>query len=215
MQVVGVIGRKGGCGKTTVAVHLAAELISAKRSVVLVDADTQGSATYWAEPGNLPFPVLHYPLEHAREIQAWSRQVRNVDADVLVLDAPPHLNEALGGVIGLSHLAVIPCGPTGLDLVATAETVGLVRQVRDERGDGLPHILLVPTKVDRRTSSGRDLPGVLKDLGEPVGPTIGLRTAFSDAFNEGQAVNKYAPHSPAHQDMVGLATRVRSMLLKL
>lgn len=215
MQVVGVIGRKGGCGKTTVAVHLAAELTAPKRSVVLVDADTQGSATYWAEPGNLPFPVLHYPLEHAREIQAWSRQVRNVDADVLILDAPPHLNEALGGVIGLSHLAVIPCGPTGLDLVATAETVGLVRQVRDERGDGLPHILLVPTKVDRRTSSGRDLPGVLKDLGEPVGPTIGLRTAFSDAFNEGQAVNKYAPHSPAHQDMVGLATRVRSMLRKL
>ena len=215
MAVVGVIGRKGGCGKTTIAVHLAAELATGRRTVAVVDADTQGSATYWAEPGNLPVPVLHYPLEHAREIQAWSRRVRDVDADIVVLDAPPHLNEALGGVIGLSDLAVIPCAPSGLDLIATAETVGLVREIRDERGGDRPHILLVPTKVDRRTVSGRDLAGALKDMGEAVGPDVGQRTAFSDAFNAGQWVGAYAPHSRAHQDIVGLATRVRSMLRKL
>jgi len=215
VQVIGVIGRKGGCGKTTIAVHLAAELATKRRTVAVVDADTQGSATYWAEPGNLPVPVLHYPLEHAREIQAWSRRVRDVDADIVVLDAPPHLNEALGGVIGLSDLAVIPCAPSGLDLIATAETVGLVREIRDERGGDRPHILLVPTKVDRRTVSGRDLAGALKDMGEAVGPDVGQRTAFSDAFNAGQWVGAYAPHSRAHQDIVGLAQRVRSMLRKL
>ncbi len=215
MPVIGVIGRKGGCGKTTIAVHLAAELATSKRTVAVVDADTQGSATYWSEPGNLPVPVLHYPLEHAREIHAWSRRVRDVDADIVVLDAPPHLNEALGGVIGLSDLAVIPCAPSGLDLIATAETVGLVREIRDERGGDRPHILLVPTKVDRRTVSGRDLAGALKELGEAVGPDVGQRTAFSDAFNAGQWVGAYAPHSRAHQDIVGLATRVRSMVRKL
>jgi len=215
MAVIGVIGRKGGCGKTTIAVHLAAELATKRRTVAVVDADTQGSATYWSEPGNLPVPVLHYPLENAREIKAWSRRVRDVDADIVVLDAPPHLNEALGGVIGLSDLAVIPCTPSGLDLIATAETVGLVREIRDERGDGRPRILLVPTKVDRRTASGRDLAGALKELGEAVGPDVGQRTAFSDAFNAGQWVGAYAPHSRAHQDIVGLATRVRSMLRKL
>jgi len=215
MAVIGVIGRKGGCGKTTLAVHLAAELATKRRTVAVVDADTQASATYWSEPGNLPVPVLHYPLEHAREIQAWSRRVRDVDADIVVLDAPPHLNEALGGVIGLSDLAVIPCAPSGLDLIATAETVGLVREIRDERGGDRPRILLVPTKVDRRTASGRDLAGALKELGEAVGPDVGQRTAFSDAFNAGQWVGAYAPHSRAHQDIVGLATRVRSMLRKL
>jgi len=215
VQVIGVIGRKGGCGKTTIAIHLAAELATKRRTVAVVDADTQGSATYWSEPGNLPVPVLHYPLEHAREIQAWSRRVRDVDADIVVLDAPPHLNEALGGVIGLSDLAVIPCAPSGLDLIATAETVGLVREIRDERGGDRPHILLVPTKVDRRTVSGRDLAGALKDMGEAVGPDVGQRTAFSDAFNAGQWVGAYAPASQAHQDIVGLAQRVRSMLRKL
>ena len=90
-----------------------------------------------------------------------------------------------------------------------------MRQVRDERGDGRPHILLVPNRVDRRTTSGRDLAGALKDMGEPVGPDVGQRTAFSDAFNAGQWVGAYAPHSRAHQDIVGLAQRVRSMLRKL
>ena len=45
MRVIGVIGRKGGVGKTTVAVHLAAEYAARKRRVVVVDADMQGSAT--------------------------------------------------------------------------------------------------------------------------------------------------------------------------
>ncbi len=161
----------------------------------MVDADTQGSATYWAEPGHFPMQVVHRPLEHAREMQAWSRAVRGIDADLLVLDAPPHLNEALGGVIGLSDVSLVPCGPSGLDLIATAEAVGLVRQVRDERGDGRPHILLVPNRVDRRTTSGRDLAAALKDLGEPVGPAVGARTAFSDALN---AASGSGPMHPWH-----------------
>ena len=97
MAVIGVIGRKGGVGKTTVAVHLAAELSTGKTTVAVVDCDAQASATYWADPGQLPVPVLHHPLEHAREIQTWSRDVRDIDADLLVLDGPPHLNEATLG----------------------------------------------------------------------------------------------------------------------
>ncbi len=117
MPVIGVIGRKGGSGKTTIAVHLAAVFATQGKNVALVDADTQGSATYWAEPGHLPMQVVHRPLEHDREILAWSVAVRDIDAELLVLDAPPHLNEALGGVIGLSDIALVPCGPSGLDLL--------------------------------------------------------------------------------------------------
>ncbi len=51
--------------------------------------------------------------------------------------------------------------------------------------------------MDRRTTSGRDRAVALKDLGEPVGPAVGARTAFSDAFNVGQWVGTYAPRSRA------------------
>lgn len=205
MKIIGVVGRKGGSGKTTVAVHLAAILAAGGRRVVLVDADQQGSAHHWAEPGQLPMAVEHLPLESANQVRAWSNHIRNIKADFVVLDSPPHLDAALGGVIGLCDVAVIPCGPSGMDLLATMETVTLAREIRDARKPKRPALVLVPNRTDRRTQSGKELPKALKDMGEAVAPEIRARMAFADAFNTGQWVGAFAPGSPAHKEMTRLA----------
>lgn len=212
-KIIGVCGRKGGSGKTTTAVHLAAELASRGHAVALMDCDTQGSARHWAEPGNLPMPVHHRPIEADNQVEDWTRGVRRLPADYIVLDSPPHLNAALGAVIGLSDLAVVPCGPSGMELIATGEMIGLIRDVQRER-QGQPQILLVPTRVDRRTAAGRELRDVLAEMGEPVGPEIRLRTAFSDAFNAGAWVGSYAPHSAAHDEMRALTDVVLEAIKK-
>ncbi len=212
-HVIGVCGRKGGSGKTTTAVHLAAELASRGKTVVLIDCDGQGSATHWAEPGNLPMPVHHLPIDRDDQVETWTRAVRKLAADYIVLDSPPHLNAALGGVVGLSDLAVVPCGPSGMELIATGEMVGLIRDVQQERA-GLPRILLVPSRVDRRTGSGRELAEALAGMGEDVAPEIRARTAFSDAFNIGQWVGTYAAGSAAHDEMRALTDCVLSTLKK-
>jgi chromosome partitioning protein len=147
-------------------------------------------------------------LEPGENIPQWSAGIRAIPAAYLVLDSPPHLDAVLGGVIGLSDIAVIPCGPSGLDLIATAETVGLVREIRKARGGKLPLIVLVPTRVDRRTMSGRQLEGALEDLGELVSPPLHSRTALADAFNLGEWVGTYAPGSDAHAEVKELATFV-------
>lgn len=207
-MIISVCGRKGGSGKTTIAVHLAADLATRGTSVVLVDCDVQGSASYWAEPGKLPMKVEHMPIEREDQVLEWSRRIRAIKAEHVVLDSPPHLNAALGGVIGLSDLAVVPCGPSGLDLIATGETVGLIREIREARGKGKPSIILVPNRTDQRTASGRELASALKRMGEPVGPEIRSRTAFSDAFNIGQWVGEYAPRSKAHDEIKSLCACV-------
>lgn len=212
MQIIGVAGRKGGSGKSTLAVHLAAELSTRGHSVVLVDCDQQASATHWAEPGLLPMPVKHMPVQEGADVARWSKAIREIGASFIVLDSPPHLDAALGGIIGLSDLAVVPCGPSGLDLVATAETVSLIREIRAARGDGKPRILLVPNRVDRRTASSRELPRALQEMGESVAGEVGARTGFSDAFNAGVWVGKYAPRSAAHIEMRALADEVLAYL---
>jgi chromosome partitioning protein len=213
-MILSVCGRKGGSGKTTIAVHLAADLATRGASVVLVDCDVQGSASYWAEPGKLPMAVEHMPLERDEEVGEWSKRIRAIKAEHIVLDSPPHLNAALGGVIGLSDLAVVPCGPSGLDLIATGETVGLIQEIREARGKGKPAIVLVPNRTDQRTASGRELASALAGMGEPVGPEIRSRTAFSDAFNIGQWVGDYAPKSKAHDEMRSLCAYVLKQVRK-
>lgn len=215
MMIIGVCGRKGGCGKTTVSVHLAAEFASRKSKVVLIDCDVQGSATYWAEPGKLPMEVKHMPLESNDQVSEWSKAIKNIKADYVILDSPPHLNAALGGVIGLSDLAVVPCGPSGMDLIATGETIGLIREIREARGGARPLLVIVPNRTDRRTAAGKELSDRLSEMGEPVAPEIGSRTAFSDAFNSGQWVGAYAPHTPAAQEMTALANFVLKQSRKL
>jgi chromosome partitioning protein len=47
MKVIGVCGRKGGSGKTTIAIHLAADFAARGIAAGLVDADPQCSALHW------------------------------------------------------------------------------------------------------------------------------------------------------------------------
>ena len=205
MPILGACGRKGGSGKTTTAIHLAGELAARGLSVEVVDCDDQGSASHWARPGRLPVPVRSMPLDSVDQIEAWSIAIKRIRTDCVVLDSPPHLGVALGGVVGLSDLALIPCGPSGLDLAATAETVGLVREIRAEREDRGPQILLVPNRTDWRTLAGRHLGSALAHLGDPVAPEVRARAALSVAFNTGQWIGSFAPNTPAHRDVSALA----------
>lgn len=98
-----------------------------------------------------------------------------------------------------------------MELIATGEMIGLIRNVQAERA-GLPRILLVPSRVDRRTASDRELQDALADMGEPVSVEIRVRTAISDAFNIGQHVGAYTPGSAAHDEMKALTDQVLDML---
>lgn len=209
MKTVAIVGRKGGIGKTTISVHLAGEMASRGSKVLLIDADPQGSAAQWAAPGKLPIPVEHMPVT-ADTLTPWVQKVRKLSADLLVLDCPPHLDAALGAAISLSDAVLLPCGPSGLDMLAMGEVLGVVRAVRQRR-QGAPKALIVPNRVDRRTSEGRELVDELLKLGEPVGPSLAYRSAFVRAFNTGDTVGVFAPGSPSDIEVKALADAVEAM----
>jgi chromosome partitioning protein len=71
---------------------------------------------------------------------------------------------------------------------------------------------LVPSRIDRRTSSGREIESALKQFGEPIGPAICQRSAFIDALTAGQWIGEYAPESAAHDDITALALSVKRRL---
>lgn len=210
VQVIAVVGRKGGIGKTTVAVHLAGELAARGKRVHLVDAYPQGSAAQWAAPGNLRLPVDHLPVT-VDSLKAWVGQVRKVAAEILILDCPPHLDAALGAAVGLADLAILPCGPSGLDMMAMSEVLAVIRRAREHRA-GKPAALIVPNRVDRRTAEGREIVEELGKLGEPVGPALAYRSAFVRAFNTGDTVVSFATGSPADSEVKAVADVIERVL---
>ena len=69
-------------------------------------------------------------------------------------------------------------------------------------------MLIVPNRVDRRTTEGRDLVTELGKFGEPVGPALADRSAYVRAFNTGDTVGAFAPGSAADLEVKALADDV-------
>jgi len=186
-HVIAMAQRKGGVGKTTLAIFLAGELQKREKRVALVDADPQRSACHWAEPGNLRFPVYEVALAD-QAVTNWVREINRVIAnyDYAVVDTAPSAR-ALGAAIAICNTVVVPCTPSGLDLEATAETLEIINQARSRRR-GLPRVVLVPNRVDARTLEGKQVVQELGTFGEVVGPTIGYRSAFVRAFSSGCSI---------------------------
>jgi chromosome partitioning protein len=208
-RIVAVANQKGGCGKSTIAINVACAL-ARSASVTLIDADEQATASHYGADGHLPIKLKRLPLENAARAGSWSNQVMGIETDYVVLDAPAHVGDITRAVVGLSDLVLIPCSPSKADLLATVAAVELVREARRQRSrnDQGPACLLLPSRVDTRTTSGREIAGALEKLGEPVGPAVHSRAAFVDAMTAGQWIGEYAPNSPGHSDINAVSDAV-------
>ncbi|MCA6107144.1 ParA family protein [Bradyrhizobium cenepequi] len=204
-RTITVTQRKGGVGKTTIAVCIAAELARRGHDVALVDSDPQRSASQWAEPGNLEFPVYEMALE-GTSVSAWAQEVRNIRASLVVIDTAPNARE-MGASIALANLILVPCTPSGLDLDATAQTLAIIDAARERRRDAIK-VILVPNRLDRRTLEGRQLVEELSEFGEIVAPPISSRSAFVRSFTNGQSVASFMPGDAADQEIQQLADAI-------
>jgi chromosome partitioning protein len=210
--VIAVINLKGGCGKSTIAVNLACELAGDAGPVLLLDNDSQGTASHWLSRGRLPIRGAFMPLENDEDGERMVRAVATTNERYVVLDAPAHVGAASQTAGKIADLVLVPVTASGVDLVATQAVVDLIRQARTLRRGGAPKCLIVPSKIDRRTDAGRRIDEQLRCFGETIGPAIHQRTAFVDAFGAGQWIGEYAPDSSAHYDIAALAMAVKRSL---
>jgi len=171
---------------------------------------TQATATEWLNGGNLPVAGEALPLDDERQAGAWIKRVTASEADLVVIDLPPHTGAATAAALILADLFLVPVAPSGLDLRAASKALDMLQEARGARGDGKPAALLVPSRVDRRTGTGREIEAALHEMGEPVAPAIGLRSAFVDSATSHDWVGAFAPRSVAHQEIAALAAVVES-----
>jgi chromosome partitioning protein len=111
----------------------------------------------------------------------------------------------------LADLVLIPVAPSPLDLRAAVQALDLWKEAKTFR-NAEPVCILVPVRVDKRTTPGREIAGALKALGERVAPPLGSRTDFVMATAAGLPVAEYAPRSIAAAEVATLAKFIKRNL---
>lgn len=132
MTIIALINQKGGCGKSTTAVHFTYWLATKKKKkVLLVDADAQQSSSEWLEGMELqiPYKVVQTPDDLLELLPKLA-----LESDLLVVDGPASLAEATRAILFRADLAIVPVQPTGVDLRSASEAVRLIKQAQSVRG---------------------------------------------------------------------------------
>lgn len=137
-MIITVASFKGGVGKTTSAVHLAAYL-EKKAPTLLIDGDANRSATGWAKRGKLPFRVVD-----ERQAARYARDYQHVVIDT---EARPN-EEDLQALADGCDLLVVPATPDALALEALMLTVNALKALRADRYRVLLTIIPPPPSRD-------------------------------------------------------------------
>jgi chromosome partitioning protein len=212
-QIVSLVARKGGVGKTTLAANLAGEFASGGAEVRLLDADPQKSLSIWASMGSgfLSSRVTAVASNNEKDFEDAVTTLQ-AQSDILIIDTPPGFAEPALFAAKASELVLVPCGASPLDLAAARDAISLCRQIRKHRRTDEPAIGLVPSRYLQNSGLGRDLAGALAHLGERTLPGVTQRVALAEAAISGLTIREFAPNSAAHREIRELANAVRSYL---
>lgn len=174
-MIVTVASFKGGVGKTTTAVHLAAYL-QRQASTMLVDGDPNRSATKWAKRGHFSFQVI----DERQGIR------RAADFTHTIIDTEAHPSrDDMEALAGGCDLLIIPSTPDRLSLDALVDTVAVLRTLGNDRWRIL--LTMVPPPPSRAGELAR---AVLEEAGFPLfAGNIRRYTAFQTAADMGVIVS--------------------------
>lgn len=203
-MIISLVNRKGGVGKSTIAINLCASIPRRNYNALLIDTDPQGSALQWQSiENNIAFDVKSHPmpLTH-KDIDRYSEGY-----DHVVIDSPPALGDIIRSVLEVSDLAIMPIGPSPLDIWASNETAALINEVR-KRNRHLRAGLLICRKIPR-TRIGREAREAMEIYELGIFETeISQRIAYVQSLISGVSVLQYAPNSEASNEIQNLCEEI-------
>jgi chromosome partitioning protein len=201
MKVIGLLSRKGGSGKTTMAVHLAVLAERAGLRTLLVDLDPQRSAAGWwhAREAATPALVETTPGELGNVVEA----ARADGVDLMVIDTRPSAEHDAAHVAALSDLILVPTRPAILDLRAILGTLDVIK------GATRRSLMVLNACPPPRGAGEASLTGDARRAVAAFGVSVATvpivnRTTFAGALLTGLTAGEVEPDSKAAKEMQAL-----------
>lgn len=196
MQIITVTGYKGGVGKSTAAIHIAAYFAS-KRKTILVDGDLNRTSLNWSQRGEFPFVV------------ADERQAMKLigGSDIAIIDTPARPNtDDLKELAKGCDLLILPTTP---DIVSLEPMLAIAQDLGEARYQAL--ITIVPPYPSQE---GQIMRQELLDNQIPVFQTMIRRSsAFQKAALAGVTVNQLKGRDKTPWlDFQGLGKEIEKLL---
>src|SRR5918993_1374700 len=201
MKTVALISQKGGAGKTTLAVHLAAAAAEHGR-VLLMDVDPQGSAMEWANRrgDQAPDVMAAHPATIGKEIE----RARAEGYDLVILDTAPHADHVALQAARAADMVVVPCRPATFDIAAISATLDLCK-LANKRSVVVLNAAPIRSKVVDEAKQA------VKERGGVVSPVvIRQRVAFQHCLIDGRTAAEFEPDGAAASEIAELLATLQT-----
>jgi chromosome partitioning protein len=206
--IISFLNQKGGVGKSTLSINVAACLALLQQKVLLIDADKQGTASAWVSlRAETPFQVVSM----ARENMARDALKLAGDFDFAVIDGPPQAETISRSCIVASDLVALPIEPGGASRWSSDLTVRQLMEA-SELKPALKCGFVVSRKISG-TVLGRDTRRMAADAGIPIFETeIEQRIGYAEALTMGKTIFEWAVRGPAVSEIQSLTHELLDVL---
>jgi chromosome partitioning protein len=191
-----VLNPKGGSGKTTVAINLAAFYASVGQSPTLMDFDPQGSSTRWLKKRLQDQPPIHGIAAYEKNARVTRTFLLRVPAGTqrVVVDTPAAVPaHDMPELVKGADAILVPVLPSDIDIHACSKCISdllLVAKVRRNEG----RIGVVANRVRRNTVVFNTLMRFLATLQIPVITTLRDSQNYVRAAELGYGIHEMKPY---------------------
>jgi chromosome partitioning protein len=204
-KVIAIANKKGGAGKSTLAINLAAASAAAQIPTAIIDLDPdQQAASKWRDSRAAESPSVLSAV-YSRLPQAVAEAERS-GAELILLDTPALVESIISAAIGVADIVLIPCRTTGQDIQYLTSTIDLVAARQKPAA-------VVLNSVESRLAETEQATALIEKLGIAIAPQhLSKAVAYHRAITAGLGVTELDPTGKAAQEILNLLAWISRLL---